>query len=77
MAKTSVASQPSLARAGQRSITATHGSLRGEALLTNLASHLILALFTVVIVYPVLWMLLASFKSNSEIVTNVRGLPQT
>jgi raffinose/stachyose/melibiose transport system permease protein len=77
MAKTSVASQPSLARAGQRSITATHGSLRGEALLTNLASHLILALFTVVIVYPVLWMLLASFKSNSEIVTNVWGLPQT
>jgi len=44
-------------------------------LLTAWASHLILAFFTIVIIYPVFWMLLASVKSNSEIVTNVWGFP--
>jgi raffinose/stachyose/melibiose transport system permease protein len=72
MAKTTMVSQPSLVRqdAGTR-----RGSLRFQAWLTGWVSHLVLMFFTVVIVYPVLWMLLASLKTNSEIVTNVWGLP--
>jgi raffinose/stachyose/melibiose transport system permease protein len=51
-------------------------SVRLDEWLTKGASHVILALFTIAIVYPVVWMLLASLKSNTEIVTNVWGLPQ-
>ena len=51
--------------------------MRAEVWVTRIVSHLTLAFFTLVIVYPVVWMLLASLKSNSEIVTNVWGLPQT
>jgi raffinose/stachyose/melibiose transport system permease protein len=52
-------------------------STRADSFLVATASHLILLLFTVVIVYPVVWMVFASFKSNTEIVTNVWGLPTT
>jgi raffinose/stachyose/melibiose transport system permease protein len=48
-----------------------------DQLLIGLCSHLVLAFFTIVIVYPVVWMGLASFKTRAEIVTNVWGLPQS
>jgi raffinose/stachyose/melibiose transport system permease protein len=50
-------------------------SLRLDKFLTWLVSHLILIFFTVVIVYPVIWMVLASFKNQDEVVTNIWGLP--
>lgn len=77
MAKSTFVPQPAVARGEQNKLEARRGSLRFDALLGRFASHLILVGFTIVIVYPVLWMLLASLKSNSEIVTNVWGLPQT
>lgn len=44
-------------------------------LLATLFNHSILILFTVIIVYPVLWMILASFKTPGELVSNIWGLP--
>lgn len=77
MSKTSLVSQPTLAHPGAATTGARPRSVRFDALLVTGGSHLILAFFTVVIVYPVVWMFFASLKSNSEIVTNVWGLPQT
>ncbi len=77
MSKTSLVSQPPLTRPAQATNDAKPRSLRLDGLLVTVGSHLILASFTIVIVYPVVWMLFASLKSNSEIVTNVWGLPQT
>jgi raffinose/stachyose/melibiose transport system permease protein len=76
MAKTNIAQSP-ITQRNQSAPAIAQPSLRVERLLTTWVSHLILAFFTVVIIYPVFWMLLASFKSNSEIVTNVWGLPST
>jgi raffinose/stachyose/melibiose transport system permease protein len=42
---------------------------------THLLSHIILIFFTIIIVYPVLWMVMTSFKTSDEIVSNVWGLP--
>ena len=36
---------------------------------------MVLIAFVVIIVYPVVWMIFASFKSPTEIVTNIWGLP--
>ncbi len=44
-------------------------------ILVTLFNHSILILFTVIIVYPVLWMILASFKTPGELVSNIWGLP--
>lgn len=52
-------------------------SARMERYLTALGSHLVLLFFTAVIIYPVVWMIFASFKSKTEIVENVWGPPQT
>ncbi|MDE2853959.1 MAG: carbohydrate ABC transporter permease [Chloroflexota bacterium] len=43
--------------------------------LVSLFNHAILILFTVIIVYPVLWMILASFKTPGELISNIWGLP--
>jgi raffinose/stachyose/melibiose transport system permease protein len=51
------------------------GSLHTERTITSIFSHLVLILFVVIIVYPVVWMIFASFKSPTEIVTNIWGLP--
>jgi raffinose/stachyose/melibiose transport system permease protein len=59
------------------SLSALVKSTRGDQILVSIVSHLILAFFTVVIFYPVLWMFFASFKSKTEIVNNIWGLPQT
>ncbi len=70
--------QPAVAAEQQRPVRhAALSSLQLEAQLTRVLTHLILLFFTILIVYPVGWMFLASLKSNSEIVTNVWGLPQT
>jgi raffinose/stachyose/melibiose transport system permease protein len=51
-------------------------SLRTERTAISMLSHVVLAIFVVVIVYPVVWMVFASFKSQTEIVTNIWGLPE-
>jgi len=51
--------------------------VRVERGLVKFSSHLILAFFTAAIVYPVVWMGLASLKTRAEIVTNVWGLPRS
>ncbi len=48
-----------------------------DQVLVKIVTHLILAFFTIIIVYPVLWMVLASFKTRTEIVTSVWGLPRS
>ncbi len=53
------------------------GSTRMQELVIKSISHLILAFFTVIIVYPVLWMVLSSLKDPGEIMRNIWGLPQT
>lgn len=50
-------------------------STRFNQWIVRLSSHLVLAFFTIVIVYPVVWMVFASFKTNTEIVTNIWGVP--
>jgi raffinose/stachyose/melibiose transport system permease protein len=56
---------------------ATRGpSIRTERAAISTVSHIVLLFFVIVIVYPVVWMISASFKSQSEIVTNIWGLPQ-
>ncbi len=49
---------------------------RMNHILAKLPSHLILTLFTLIIVYPVVWMIFASFKTATEIAANPWGLPQ-
>lgn len=44
---------------------------------SNLGSHVILLFFTILIAYPVVWMIMASFKTSQTIVTNPWGLPET
>jgi len=51
-------------------------SMRFNKVLTAIGSHAILIFFTVIIVYPVLWMVLTSFKTNDEVVTNIWGFPR-
>lgn len=62
MRTTTVSARPSLPRMSH--------------ILAKLPSHLVLALFTLIIVYPVVWMLFASFKTATEIAANPWGLPQ-
>jgi raffinose/stachyose/melibiose transport system permease protein len=45
--------------------------------LSNITRHLFLVIFTVIVVYPVAWMLLSSFKSQSELMLNLWGLPSS
>jgi raffinose/stachyose/melibiose transport system permease protein len=44
-------------------------------LLPALLRHAILIFFTAIILYPVLWMIFASFKTPGEVISNVWGLP--
>lgn len=52
-------------------------SMRLDSLLTKAFSHLLLIICTIIVVYPVVWMLFASLKTQSELVTNIWGLPQS
>ena len=51
------------------------GGIHWRSILVTLFNHSILILFTVIIVYPVLWMILASFKTPGELISNIWGLP--
>lgn len=51
--------------------------MRVQTQLIHLLSHAILAFFTIIIVYPVVWMVFASFKTRGELVANIWGPPQT
>lgn len=61
----------------QKPAAAPLASMRMQSLLTKLLSHGVLLVFTVFIVYPVLWMGLASLKSKGELVSNIWGLPES
>src|SRR5690349_1099391 len=50
--------------------------LRATQRAAAIASHIILIAFVVIVIYPVAWMVLASFKSQAELVSNSWGLPQ-
>lgn len=52
------------------------GGVRGRRILAHTMSHLALVFFTLIIVYPVVWFLLASLKSPGELSTNIWGIPQ-
>ncbi len=41
------------------------------------SSHLILLVFALIVVYPIVWMVLASLKSQGELLQNIWGLPQS
>lgn len=60
-----------------RSALTLQPSVRLEERLLRLVSHLILIFFAVVVVYPVLWMVLASFKTRPELGSNIWGLPRS
>lgn len=49
--------------------------LRPAERLRRVPVHVILAIYAVVIAYPLLWMVISSFKSSSEIFTDPWGLP--
>jgi raffinose/stachyose/melibiose transport system permease protein len=68
-------SQQSAQVAAQPKPGATQRSMRVDRAATSLASHMVLLACMIIIVYPVVWMVFASFKSATEIVTNVWGLP--
>lgn len=55
---------------------ATLSSMRLSQLVTKIASHVVLIFFTLVIIYPVLWVVMTSFKTSGEMNTNILGLPQ-
>ena len=41
------------------------------------AKYVILIFFTILCLYPLLWLLLSSFKSNRELYANPWGLPES
>jgi raffinose/stachyose/melibiose transport system permease protein len=43
----------------------------------RLATHLILIVFAVIVVYPVVWMVFASLKNSSELLSNIWGVPHS
>ncbi|MFD6815465.1 carbohydrate ABC transporter permease [Microbacterium sp. NPDC060132] len=49
--------------------------LRPAERLRQVPVHLVLVIYAVVIAYPLLWMVISSFKSSSEIFTDPWGLP--
>ena len=67
---TNAVSQPRTAVIGR-------SGMRLENRILGLFSHAVLILFTIVIIYPVFWMLLGSLKSGYEMSVNVWGLPKT
>lgn len=69
--------QSSAPVAAQPKPTASTRSLRIDRAVASTASHLVLLACVIIIIYPVVWMVFASFKSATEIVTNIWGLPTT
>jgi raffinose/stachyose/melibiose transport system permease protein len=74
MDKINLVAQPSLAQEQQDS-SSSKQAFQFNKLLPALLRHAILIFFTLIILYPVLWMIFASFKTPSEVVDNIWGLP--
>ena len=53
------------------------GSMRVERLLTQVGSHVLLVIFTGIVVYPVVWMAFASLKDQTDLLNNIWGLPRS
>ena len=51
-------------------------SARGQQRLAVAASHLLLGVFTVIVVYPVAWMVFSSLKTQSDLMGNIWGIPR-
>lgn len=68
--------EPPAPPAPRQNSNSTSSSIRLDKTLSAIASHAILLFFTVIIVYPVLWMVLSSFKTNQEMLSNPWGLPR-
>jgi raffinose/stachyose/melibiose transport system permease protein len=45
--------------------------------LSNLGRHLVLVFFTLIILYPIIWMVIASLKRPGEMTNNLWGLPES
>jgi len=43
----------------------------------RIATHLILIVFAVIVVYPVIWMAFASLKGSGELLSNIWGVPRS
>ena len=61
--------------AASTTLSSRNQGIYWRPILVTLFNHSILLLFTVIIVYPVLWMVLASFKTSGELVSNIWGFP--
>ena len=51
-------------------------SMKSQAAFLHVLSHVVLIIFTIIVVYPVVWMVFASLKDRGEIVSNIWGPPQ-
>lgn len=47
------------------------------AFLGRFGMHLVLIAFTAIVVYPVAWMFMSSLKTQTEMMSNIWGLPET
>ncbi len=74
MDKINVVRQSPLTREDQ-SDPASKLTVQLSKLLPALLRHAILIFFTAIILYPVLWMVFASFKTPGEVISNIWGLP--
>ena len=61
---------------GAGSVRDILGSNRIQSLVLRAASHVILITATIIIVYPVVWMVMGSLKSPAELTTNVWAPPR-
>lgn len=54
------------------------GSLRGrwKRYMKKIISYLVLTIFGIVMIYPLLWLVAASFRTNSEIFTSIGIIPK-
>ncbi len=53
------------------------GRKRLDRLVTGVLSHLVLAIFALIVVYPVAWMVFASLKDQTDLLGNIWGLPRS
>lgn len=50
---------------------------RSARTLPLILSHVILLFFSLIIVYPIVWMVITSFKTQSDLLSNLWGLPKS
>lgn len=76
MSRSGVVSQPT-AQVQPSGIARLNASSRLERLVATVFSQVALIFFTLLILYPVVWMVFASFKTKGELVSNVWGFPES